>query len=179
VIVRHHLFMSRTLLFLGPLPLVLAITFFSGRVATWWYVHVDRPTLSQTYLPAQLGLPFRSCADKFVPKRVDLAQASERAGDRIEHFVSPDGNTTVNHCSNGQWRSTETDCVTTQRQGYFSGIGFMLFAFAAIKRSARTRVWFYRPGRHTPPMSSSEMILSVYGAGIFLVAMIAPNVPCL
>jgi hypothetical protein len=166
-------------MFLAPLPFVLAMTFFSARIATWWYVHVDRPKLAQTYLLAQPALPFKSCADKFVPKRADLAQVSDRAGDRIERFVSSNGNTTVNRCSKGQWRSTETTCVTTQRQGYFSEIGFILIAFALTKRAARTGVWFYWPGRRIPPMSSGEMIVSTYGFGIFFVAMVAPNVPCL
>jgi len=170
--------MKRTLAALVPLPIVLAATLFSGQLVTWWYVHFDRPTLAATYEVAQQSLPFASCATKYVPKHIDLAQQTDTAPDRTEQYVSPEGNITTIRCRDGNWRSTSTDCLAVQRQDRFGVLGFILIALAILKRSIRTGEWFYWPWRARTPMSWGEGILSTYGFGVFVVAMFAPHAPC-
>jgi hypothetical protein len=171
--------MTRTLITLLPLPILLAATFFSSQLATWWYVHFDRPKFASTYQVTRQVSTFDSCASRDVPKRIDLAQQLDSPTDRTEQYVSPEGNITTIHCRYGKWQSTSTDCVAVQRQSRFSDLGFILFALGILKRSIRTGEWFNWPWGTRAPMSWGERILSTYGFGIFVVAMVAPSARCL
>jgi hypothetical protein len=161
-----------------PLPIILALAYFSADVTRWHFHERELPRLlasaEEHYLPKSEFVPTDTI---LAPKHFEYASTTRKGDTVTERYFDANGNKTLVKFTNNKWVLTHIDCQTGLT-GILSLISFILYAVGIVMRGVRTGTWYYWPGANTPPFTHIESILFVYGMAIFCTTIIAPGTSC-